>query len=813
MRRTNANYLIDRSLMKRPPLHPLLLNAGLAVVYIVAAKIGLSLAIGAEQVTAVWPPTGISLAAVILYGRSVWPGIFVGAFLANFTSHEPLGTALGIGVGNTLEALIGAYLLQYRADFRPTLERIRDVGAFIVLAAGVSTTVSATIGVLSLCLGGVQPWHDFGSLWLLWWLGDAMGNLVVAPLLLTWLSPRPLWKQAGNPLSIALLLCLVLVNVGIFTAQIPGMKPSYPLEYAVFPLVIGAAFARGQLGAGTAAVVTSLIAIVGTVQGTGPFSRATPAENLVLLQLFMGVVAATGLLLGGVLTERKHSEVELQRGEERLRFALEAGRVGVFDWDIRKDEVFWSDDLFGPRRSAPREGDRSLDAFMEGVHPDDRSIVSQVISRSVQSGERYDLEYRSLPREEGVTWYAARGKVLKDRTDDAERMIGVCADVTARKQLEESLRTADRQKDEFVAMLAHELRNPLAPIRNAASLLQADGLPEASRRLVEVIERQAHHMARLLDDLLDVSRITRGQVTLRKCNVDLGAIVSRAVDDARGTLRRKEQQLAVSIEKGRALVHADPARIYQIASNLLQNASKYTEAGGEIRVTLDLEPGFARLVVADTGVGIDPEFLPRIFHLFTQEEASAAKSEGGLGIGLTLVKTLVEMHGGSITAVSDGRGQGSVFTVRIPLSPASEGGAQECVPETGAEAPAVRRRVLIVDDNEDAATTLAELAVLWGHEVRTAGDGLTALHVAREMRPDAVLLDIGLPGMDGHEVARRLRDEPDGATLLIVAVTGYGREEDRHLATESGFDHHCTKPVEPEAIRSLLATPRLVGGA
>ncbi|MGV3723179.1 MAG: MASE1 domain-containing protein [Actinomycetota bacterium] len=807
MRAARLPHSSDDRSMKRPAAPLFLLIAGMAAVYVASAKLGLSLAFGAEQVTVVWPPTGIALAAVLLLGRRIWPGILLGAFLANFTAHEPLGTALGIGVGNTLEALAGAYLLQRGGDFRTTLERVKDVTAFLVLAAGVSAVVSATIGALSLCLGGVQPWGQLGSLWLLWWLGDAMGNLIFAPLLLIWFSTPPAQRWPHRGASLRLLFGLALVNFGIFGGRIPGVKASYPVEYAVFPLVIGAAFARGPLGAAAATFVTSLIAIAGTVQGLGPFSRDSPAENLVLLQLFMGVVATTGLLLGAVLSERSATENELQRNEQRSRFALEAGAVGVFDWNIRTGKVFWSDNMFAIHHTTPAAGERTFDSFMGGVHPEDRGEVARVVSRSLESGERYEMEYRGVTDAGQISWFAARGQVLKDGSGTPERMIGVCTDVTERKQLEESLRTADRQKDEFVAMLAHELRNPLAPIRNAAKLLQFAGAHGVAGRQLEVIERQAAHMARLLDDLLDVSRITRGKVTLRMSTIDLGEAVVRAADDTRSVVERRRQQLTVSCEDGRVFVQADPARLYQIASNLLQNASKYTEAGGSIRVTLEASPDQAVLRVADTGIGIEPSFLPRIFELFSQDHTSAARWEGGLGIGLTMVKSLVEMHDGSITALSEGKGKGSEFVVRLPRVPAPEptDGERSIAPLIAASSC----RVLIADDNNDAARTLAELTGMWGHEVHTVADGVAALQAARELKPDVILLDIGMPGMDGYEAARRLRGTPEGASVLLVAVTGYGREEDRRRATDAGFDHHCTKPVDPELLRKLLAARTL----
>ena len=373
-----------------------------------------------------------------------------------------------------------------------------------------------------------------------------------------------------------------------------------------------------------------------------------------------------------------------------------------------------------------------------------------------------------------------------------------------RAKAEEALREADRRKDEFLAMLAHELRNPLAPLRNALEVLKLTEAPPAIlSQTREMMERQVQVMARLVEDLLDVSRITRGKIDLRREPVEVRAVVTRAVETARPLIEARGHRLSVELPAESLRVEGDPVRLAQVLSNLLNNAAKYTESGGRITLKAGAEGGEVVLCVRDEGVGIAPELLPRVFDLFTQGNHPAALSQGGLGIGLTLVRRLVELHGGRVEAHSEGLGRGSEFVVRLPAlagAPAAgPAGAKKA--ELG---PASRRRVLLVDDNVDSATSLAMLLRLWGHEVRAVHDGSQALAAARAFRPDVALLDIGMPDMDGYEVARLLRTQGGLNGTAFVALTGYGQENDRRRSAEEGFQTHLVKPVDPEALRRLL---------
>jgi len=391
------------------------------------------------------------------------------------------------------------------------------------------------------------------------------------------------------------------------------------------------------------------------------------------------------------------------------------------------------------------------------------------------------------------------------------RVWGTQLDITERKRLEEELRRraedlagADRRKDQFLAMLAHELRNPLAPIRNAVELMrQVETIDPAFQPSREMVERQVKHLARLVDDLLDVSRITQGSIRLRKEAVELGTVIERAVEATRPLIDSRAHSLKVQLPTDPIHLEADPTRLEQILANLLNNAAKYTMPGGQIRVTAAVEGGEAVVRVRDNGIGVPPDVLERVFEPFVQSEGSLARSEGGLGIGLTLVRSLVEMHGGSVEAHSPGLGQGSEFVVRLPARVPAEKSAPMPEPEVAFSSRGLR--VLVVEDNVDAAESLAALLRLWGHEVRMVHDGLAALDAAREQHPEVVLLDIGLPGLDGYQVAKRLREDSSMDGALLVAMTGYGQPEDRRRSREAGIHHHFVKPVEPFVLRTLLS--------
>jgi PAS domain S-box-containing protein len=395
------------------------------------------------------------------------------------------------------------------------------------------------------------------------------------------------------------------------------------------------------------------------------------------------------------------------------------------------------------------------------------------------------------------------------------RLVGVVLvfhDITVRRQLErevqahvERLTQADRRKDEFLAMLAHELRNPLAPMRNGGELLQATITSEDMvRQIGAMFERQVTHLTRLIDDLLDVSRITRGRVDLRRSPVALRAVLERAIEMAEPLIHERDHQLSVVLPSSTVMVDGDETRLTQVFSNLFSNAAKFTEPGGRITVGSTIDDGQVVVRVSDTGIGIEPKLLREIFELFVQAHSSLDRNRGGLGLGLTVAKALIEMHGGTVEAHSDGIGKGSAFTVRLGMLAGPTSERQTAVTPQEAAVVSARRRVLVVDDNEDAAATLAMLLQLWQHDVYVAHDWREAMRLSASIDPEFVLLDIGLPELDGYELARRLRRQPAAGKATLVAVTGYGREEDRQRAADAGFDAHLTKPVEPEVLKALI---------
>jgi signal transduction histidine kinase/CheY-like chemotaxis protein len=391
--------------------------------------------------------------------------------------------------------------------------------------------------------------------------------------------------------------------------------------------------------------------------------------------------------------------------------------------------------------------------------------------------------------------------------EDLARRVAVALD---NARLYKEVQDAARRKDEFLAMLAHELRNPLAPVRNALHIVRMRGNErrQGVRQAWEIVERQVEHMVRLVDDLLDVSRITRGKINLQKEPVAVATVVKRAVEGSRPLLEARGHTLEVAMPQDAGRVEGDPIRLAQVLWNLLNNAAKYTPEGGRVWLTVAKGHGDVTIRVRDTGMGIPPEVLPKVFDLFTQTERTLDRAEGGLGIGLTLVRQLTEMHDGRVEAFSEGPGRGSEFVVRLPLLPetgsVAPGGDDR--PGAGlARAPA-QRRILVVDDNRDSAESLATLLRLVGNDVRTAHDGAEALAVAAAYQPDLMLLDIGLPVLNGYEVARRLRTEPGYGRPVLVALTGYGSDEDRRRSLVAGFDHHLVKPVDFDTLQQLLAS-------
>ncbi len=501
----------------------------------------------------------------------------------------------------------------------------------------------------------------------------------------------------------------------------------------------------------------------------------------------------------------------LRASQGRLQLATEISGLGVFEWDIARDRFTGENPeayrIFG---RGPQDEKLSLASFIERhMDPADVTRVRAALDQSLRPGERFHAVFR-LRRGEQWRWVEIAGLALFEGSRPTH-LIGVIADITERKELEDSLRTmaadlsaADQRKDEFLATLAHELRNPLAPIRNGIELLKRQEAGDAkAMAVVGVMERQMRHMVRLVDDLIDVSRITRNKLELRRQHVDLAQVLRTALEACQPLVDAKGHALDLHLPPLPVTLEADATRLVQVFTNLLNNAIKYTEPGGHLRIHAERHGSEAVVVIEDDGAGIPPAMLPRVFEMFTQLDRTLDRSQGGLGIGLSMVKRLVDMHGGSIALHSEGIGRGTRVEVRLPaiLAP-----SPPPWPAAGPDGPTARCfRIVVADDNHDAADSLARVLTLMGHEVHVGYDGVEALALVSAQDPDVVMLDIGMPRMTGHEACRRIRDLPGHADRVIIAVTGWGQDEDRLRSQEAGFDLHLTKPLDPAALEAVIA--------
>ena len=937
-------------------------------VYVVAGKLGLAFASLHASATPVWPPAGIALAALLLFGRRVWPAIFAGAFVVNVTTTGAALSSLGIASGNTLEALVGAYLVHRFARGAAAFERAQNIFKLAGLAAIGSTAISATVGVASLELAGHASWTEAGGIWLTWWLGDATGILLLTPLIVlcgqrTFVRP---WRDRPVE-SLALFAVVVAMAMLVFGSILPEGWHHLPTAFVTIPPLLWASHRFGPRTTSIALCALFAVAVAGTQAGFGPFAPYPPTVSLPLVQAFLAMMVLTTLPLAAVVAERRHADEAARLRDEHLRVAVAAAQMGTWEWTISSNAVHWSPSLEAMHGLAPGTFGGTYDAFQADIHPDDRAGVAATIAESLQRGT-HRVEYRIVRPDGAVRWVEGRGEVFRDATGRPARVVGVCIDVTERKRADErnrvladiarsisasldidtvlqriadgartlcasdraaiflrddradvmvprfrvgpsqpayddlhirrgeglggmvmqtgrplrtssyqtdarvpdSLRAvaaergtvalmvvpiliadevagllyisngsarafgdedeavtirlaeqaaiaiqnarlfaregvaraeaeaANRGKDEFLAMLSHELRNPLGAIASAIQVLdRVDDAAVAARARV-VITRQIQHLSRLVEDLLDVSRATTGKITVRREVVDLGAIAERTVAEVAARHPGRAGEISLAARPVRVL--GDAVRLEQVITNLVANALKYTPFGGRVTVTVDEVDGAATLVVEDDGAGIAADLLPRVFDLFVQGDHSLDRAEGGLGIGLTLVRRIVELHGGSVTAASAGVGRGSRFTVRLPVTAAT--------PPTPARRPSAARsprQILVIEDNDDAREMLSQLVRLLGHDVHEAADGLSGVEAALRLFPDITLVDIGLPGVDGYEVAQRIRKDPRGQALRLVAITGYGRREDRERALAAGYDDHVVKPVEPARLAAVLA--------
>ena len=1059
---------------------------------------------------------------MLLFGYRVWPGILLGAFVANFFTPVPVAATMGIALGNTLEALSAGFLLQ-SISFHNSLDRARDVFKFVITVL-FCTMLSATIGDLSLCLGHAARWSEFSSLWMTWWLGDAVGGLVIAPLFLTWQSVSQRWLPGKRDIeAVALLLLLSLSAVATFGGASPISVHLYPLARLTVPLFLWAAFRLGLRGVTLANIVLSIFAVWGTANGLGPFITTTPNNSLLLLQLFLGSNAVTFLFLVAVVNERRLIQETLRENEHRVAAHLAVTRIlaespalsdatvrilrtigETLNWkvgamwtpdpenevlrclslwhdrsaevhrfeslcrertfargiglpgrvwtslkpawipDVTTDENFprapvasaeglqsafafpiffaerflgvmeffspeirepdkallamvgsignqigqfmerksaeeallqnrewmrltmlgsrlgtWTRELDGTNRVVwspelerifglqPGEFSQTEEEFFDLVHPDDRQPLADAVRRAIETRSDYDIEFRYTQKGGASGWMLGRGRAFYDAAGKPYQLAGLGWDITDRKQIEEALRAmadivestddaviakdlngiitswnpaaerlygykaeevigqpvnllipaerpdeepailaklrrgeridhyetirvakdgsripvsltvspiknasgtvigaskiardiseqkraqdeihdilareraareeaevANRTKDEFLAVLSHELRTPLTAMLGWLSILRSHRIDQkTTEHAIETIERNAKAQAQLIEDLVDVSRIVGGRLNLELRPIDLLPVIDAAIEVVRPAAEAKTISIEVDFDSTVGPVSGDPDRLQQVIWNLLANAVKFTPKGGSIYAYFRRTESSAEVIIRDTGIGIAADFLPHVFERFRQADSAVTRSHRGMGLGLAIVRHLVELHGGTVTASSEGENQGSTFTIRFPLAamtertPESSGQFEKAV-ATDEKLNGIR--ILLVEDEPDARELIALTLRRSGADVEAVDSAASALHRMQSFIPDVLLSDIGLPEESGYDLIRTVRALPtDLNKVPAIALTAFAAESDRQMSMSAGFHAHLAKPVEPDRLIETIKT-------
>jgi signal transduction histidine kinase/CheY-like chemotaxis protein len=653
--------------------------------YFIIGRIELSIHPVAAFVTLLWLPAGIALAALVVYGYTLWPAVMLASFVIYFSADAAPLASFGVALGDTLQVVASTYFLKRYIGFNPNLLRLRDNVGLIAVAL-IAPVLGNAIGIAGLWLGGTLATGGIVSLWTQWWIEDALGILIIAPLLFEWVYVPLTRKSTMAPMQY-LELCAVVIVV-FFTSLFIFWTPQGHFAYYLFIPLTWAALRTGPRGTTLAIFTAASAAISAALAGQGPYA----GQNLIYLQIFIGTMSIAFLILTAIVERQKRTQLLLGHHVDALEQALQ--------------------------------------------------------------------------------------KVSSE----------------------------DEAKKDFLAILAHELRNPLSAIMSSAELLRLQEIHAPDTyALLQTIDEHVRTMTSMLDDLLDISRISKNKLTLRKETLSLDSLIDRSVRASQALVRSRSHTLAVIKPEHELYLEADPIRLEQIVVNLLNNAAKYTKPNGSIELVAKKEGNLAVIYVRDSGIGIPKNMLKRIFEPFFQVERGKLATEG-LGVGLPLTRQLVEMHGGTIEARSQGEGHGSEFVVRLPLpvhmqpppvvKPKSRiGRALHRVKNT--------RTILVVDDNEIAAEALGRLLQLRGHEVQIAHNGKEAIDQARRWHPQIIILDIGLPDIDGYEVARMLQGDKNFSSTLI-ALTGYGQPQDKERALEVGFDLHLTKPVGLKEIEAAF---------
>ncbi len=786
---------------------------GLALIYGLLARMVLTYTLANGNVTILWLPGGVALAALLLGGKKLWPGVFIGATVAGLMMRDPLWVSLLIASGNTLETLCAAWLLSRINDFDTNIDKPRDL-LILTLVALLSCWISALIGPLTLTAAKIIPAQTILINVMNWWQADCIGILLGTPLILIWQHTPQGWLQRSRVIeTVTLFVSSFLVGQIVFLEWFQSHVGHLSMGYWLYLFVTWAALRYGRHGVSLIVTLVSIQAFEGARHGKGFFGHDMAETGLQNYWFYILVLTTVGLFLALTLEARKKTEQKLRvksnalmESESRFRSLATTAPVVIYRTDADGKYIFVNDtwrELTGfPGESTLGNGWDTI------IHSEDRERVYQERNTAFESNQVFKSEYRITTATGNIKDLLGRAIPQYDETGILQGYVGTLTDITEHKRLEKEMEDTGRRKDEFLAMLAHELRNPLAPISNAVHILKRGASdPARITWCSDIIDRQMAHLIRLVDDLLDISRISRGLIVLNKESLEIRDFILSAVESCQPLIDARRQELTLDLPPQFLRVEGDRIRLAQVISNLINNAAKFTEEGGHIGLSVELSGDKVCIRVRDTGCGICPADLYNLFELFYQADRSLDRSQGGLGVGLSIVRNLVAMHGGDVQAFSPGLGQGSEFMVRLPqLIPL------EPVPtHTSAPAAPIQRKlhILVVDDNWDVADSLALLLKIEGYHVQTTYDGPTALEMARTEQPDVVLLDIGMPGMDGYTVAKAFRQCSDLARIKLIAVTGYGRPEDREKSFAAGFDGHLTKPLDCQLLQKLLDDYRI----
>ncbi|MEO7276288.1 MAG: MASE1 domain-containing protein [Vicinamibacterales bacterium] len=688
--------------------------AALTLAYYLAGRLGLSMAFLNASASPIWPPTGIAVAALLLFGRQLWPGVAAGAFFVNLSVTGSVWVASAIALGNTLEAWLGAYLVERFARGAQSFERARDVFLFVVAAGVIAPVVSASIGVSVLTLAQLSEPGAARLVWVTWWMGDALGAVLYAPaLILLWTDRRPRTRLEQIE-GLVVVAALVVLAAAVFRFGGEPERGSYPLGFLCIPLALWPAFRVGQRETAIAAVALSIVAVWGTLGRYGPYATDLPNRGLLLAQTFAGVVAVTTAAMAALVGERQrlydqlerrvsertdqlkltnqelHAEIgarervqgALRSSESRLLEAQALAHVGSWEWDVDADQLRWSDEVYRIYGVEREHFDVSYQSFLAMVHRDDRTRLEQAVRDALATGGFFEVEHRIVRPDGTERTVAGRGRTVCDADDRPILMLGTELDITERQRGEEQRReladalsarrqaeAASRMKDEFLAIVSHELRTPLNAILGWAHMLGAGSLDGAGHlKALKIIERNALMQARLIDDLLDVSRFATGQAVVHAAPVAIGGILTTAVEAIEPSAAARRVVVALTMPDPTSVVDGDPARLQQIMSNLLSNAVKFTPEGGRVSVEVVADATTVSITVSDSGRGIAAQDLPRVFEPFWQVDTTLTRTDGGLGLGLAIVRSLVEAHAGTVRVESDGLGRGARFIVELPRS-------------------------------------------------------------------------------------------------------------------------------------------------